>query len=110
MNTDRDKEICKQYVGGMKVNDLADQNEISPERVRQILRKAGVFRKDPVVARTGRNAFLGVMVTKDEKAFLKEVAEKRGLSVSALTSDMIKKLLEEHHGASQHSSHAERSA
>lgn len=100
--TERDKAICKLYVSGKTLKECGLAHGITHERVRQILRKAGIYRnlrpvplglKDGVVESDVRDEFLGVNLSETDKAGLREEAERRGLSMSSLTNDLIREML-----------------
>lgn len=86
---ERNEEICRLYVSGLSIYDLRDQFKVSHETIRQILRRAGVFKKDRHVEASERDVFLGVNVTDAVKTALREEAEKNGMSMSELSSDAI---------------------
>lgn len=93
MSKERNEEICRLYVSGLTLNQCGDIFKLSHERVRQILRKAGVFKRDRAVERSDRDEFLGVNLTEADKDALRAEAERRGVSMSSLTSDLIKDML-----------------
>lgn len=105
MGKERNDEICKLYtVDGMTTQQCAERFKISRERVRQILRKRGIYKKDRaeqkilglrngVVESTARDEFLGVNLSESDKLALRAEAERRGISMSMLTSDLIKEML-----------------
>lgn len=90
-NTDRDDQICRLYAAGATLEYLGSVYTLSRQRIQQIVMKAGIFRG--TVQRSDREEFLGVNVTRDDKKALLREAHRRGLSMSALTSDMIKEML-----------------
>lgn len=92
-HVERNTEICRLYVEGATLQEVGEGFKLSRERVRQILRKNGVYKKDRAVEKSGRDEFLGVNITESDKAALREEASRRGLSMSALTSDLIKDML-----------------
>lgn len=104
MNEQRDKEIVACYIGGKTLEQCGQEFKITRERVRQILRKHGILkhaRVKPkvglddggVVKTDGRDEFLGVNISEGDKQALREEAERRGLSMSRLSSDFIKEML-----------------
>lgn len=105
MFKERNDEICKLYtVEGLTTQQCAERFKISRERVRQILRRAGIYRKDRaeqkilglrngVVETAARDEFLGVNLSESDKHALRAEAERRGVSMSSLTSDLIKEML-----------------
>lgn len=104
MHEERNKEICTAFVNGATVADCSEQFKLTRERVRQILRQAGVFGDSRVRPQTiglteglvqsdTRDEFLGVIVSEADKAALRAEALRRGLSMSRLSSDFIKEML-----------------
>lgn len=93
MNSERDQHICHEYVDGAAIALLRLKYDLSAERVRQILRKAGVYNPQQQIT-TDREKFLGVNISEPVKTALKKEAERRGMSMSALTSDVLKDMLE----------------
>lgn len=88
----RDIEICRLYIGtkdqpGLTLQALGEQFHISRERVRQILRREGVFKRDRHIDL--HNQYLGVGVPQPLKDALYSEAEQRGISVSALVSETL---------------------
>ncbi len=87
----RDAAICAAYVARTSgVRALAKVYRLSRQRVEQILKKGGVWAPH---AKTDRTEFLGVAVSKGDKLVLRKEARRRGISVSALTSEMIRERL-----------------
>lgn len=82
----RNAEICAYYADGHKLSECASRFKLGRQRVLQILQAAGAWK--PYV-RTDRDQFLGVTVTKPTKDALFEEAERKGVSVSKLTSDIL---------------------
>ncbi len=93
INTERDTRICQLYTSGQTLQEIGTSFKLSRERVRQILRKQGVYRKDRLVVKSDRDEFLGVNISDADKVALRAEAARRGLSMSALTSDLIKDML-----------------
>lgn len=88
--TERNTRICEMYVGGATMQACADQFKISKERVRQLLRRAGVYKSDRLMkASSARQSFIGVNVSESTKLALKEKAAGAGTSVSRLASDVL---------------------
>lgn len=92
--TERNALICRLYQEGLSQAAISQRIHISRERVRQILNEAGIMRRPQQRSKNGRQLFLGVLVTKDVKVALQREAEKRGLSMSELTSTMLGELLD----------------
>jgi acyl CoA:acetate/3-ketoacid CoA transferase len=92
---ERNEEIVRLYTAGHVPQYLGDLYGISKERVRQILRQAGV-----ALRRSGnpgedppRSVFLGVGVTDEVKTALREEAKRRGISMSSLTAVALQEML-----------------
>lgn len=92
MSKERNDEICRLYVGGLTLEECGQQFDISRERARQVLRKAGVFRKDRHFE--PRDKFLGVSVPSATKEWVTEEAERQGTSASRLTTTAIEEMRE----------------
>lgn len=92
-NAERDAEICRLYRDEhLTLEQCGERFKLSRQRIKQILKAHGI-QPNPRRA-SGRDEFLGVSVTEEDKAALKAEAETRGTSMSKLTSDMIRELLE----------------
>ena len=85
---ERNITIIARYTAGETLKEIAASYGLSCQTIRGIVRRAGVFRRQ-----TPRPEFLGVDVTTDTKAALKAEAERRGVSVSRLTSDTLEQML-----------------
>lgn len=92
----RDTQMCEQYIreksDGLTLAALGIQHGLSRERIKQILNKAGI-KTDRKVERSMRDQFLGVDLTEEVKNALRTEAARRGLSMSALTSDVVREML-----------------
>ncbi len=93
MSIERNAAICQMYIAGATLKTCAEKYAISHERVRQILRKAGVFKHDRQIERSDRDAFLGVNLTTETKDALKAKADESGVSMSRLVSDQIDEMV-----------------
>jgi hypothetical protein len=89
----RNAEICQLYTAGMTVTECSSKFKICNERVRQILRKAGVFKRFVPKEISDRGEFLGVNVTEPTKEALRQEAVRRGVSMSELSSNTIEEML-----------------
>lgn len=89
----RNEEICRLYKEGLTIYDLGESFNLSHERVRQIIRKAGIFKGDRKVTLSDRVEFLGVNLTEEAKAKVKRIAEARGISMSELTAGLIDEMI-----------------
>lgn len=87
---ERDAAICAHYAAGNKAAQCASKFRISRQRVLQILRDGNVWKP---YEKGDRTEFLGVSLSADDKLALSEEASRRGISMSSLTSDLIKDML-----------------
>lgn len=87
----RNEEICQRYMAGETLKACGDRFGISCMRVKQIVKKAGLWRKR--IDAEPRNEFLGVDLSDVDKQALRQEAARRGVSMSLLTSDLIKEML-----------------
>src|SRR5678815_4936049 len=105
MHEERNHEICDCYINGMTLKDCGKKFKLSPERIRQILRQEGVFKhararpqtyglKQGLVEDSSRDEFLGINISEADKDALRAEAKRRGLSMSRLSSDFIKEMLD----------------
>ena len=88
--TERNEKVIEHYKSGASIRACAMQDGRSHQRIRQILRAAGVWRK-PVPG--SRPEFLGVDVSTETKEALRTKADELGISVSRLTSDTLETML-----------------
>lgn len=86
----RDTDICTRYLSGLSLEECGKQAGLETQRVRQILKKAGVW-KPPT--RSRRTKFLGVSVSESTKDGLKQKADQEGVSVSKLASNALDALV-----------------
>ncbi len=104
MHEQRNEEIAVCYVvEGKTLEECGQKFGITRERVRQILRKNGIFKAKKTqkvglntkgVVEEGRDVFLGINISESDKRALREEAERRGISMSRLSSDLLKGMLE----------------
>jgi DNA-binding NarL/FixJ family response regulator len=92
---ERNVEICRLYVAGTQVLQIARQFHTSKENVRQILRKNNISKKQITRSRSNRDEFIGVNVSVEDKKAFRSEAARQGISMSKLTSKLIKELLAE---------------
>lgn len=92
----RDAEICQRYLSGLSLAESGRPFGIGRQRVKQIVQAAGVWRAAKKT--NGRDEFLGVNISEEDKQALREEAARRGLSMSALTADLIRDMLAERNG------------
>jgi lambda repressor-like predicted transcriptional regulator len=90
VNSTRNDSICAAYQTGLTLAAIGRQFGLSRPRIQQILKKAGVW--VPSTKRR-RTEYLGVTMTEQTKAALKVEAEKRGISLSALSDETLKEML-----------------
>lgn len=95
--TSRDADICQRYERGEQPSAICKLFQITPERVRQIVRLSGRTMR-PVGTprvRSDRTMFLGVEVSKVVKTALRKEAQRRGISMSLLTAETVREMLVE---------------
>jgi hypothetical protein len=88
----RNKRICDDYASGMAVPLLEKKYALKRLRIMQIVKKGGVW-VAPVSS--NRSDFLGISIDTPTKEQLKHRAKARGVSVSNLATDVLKKAMEE---------------
>lgn len=93
--TERDTELCRMYTEGATMLELADHFKISRQRIRQIVRSAGVYvpYRD-AHEHNGRDAYIGVNVTSEVKDALRAKAVGEGKSMSEFVSDKLEEIVE----------------
>lgn len=84
----RDTAICEQYLNGMTLEECGRLYKLRRQRIKQIVKAAGLWRPRTVTV-SDRNEFLGVNLSGTDKIALKLEADRRGLSMSALTAELI---------------------
>jgi hypothetical protein len=89
-HTERNTEICNRYNQGETLAALATRFSISRQRIRQIVRAAGIWKRAEL-----RQVFLGVDVTQETKDKLADAADRKQTSMSKLASDAIEMMLGE---------------
>jgi predicted HicB family RNase H-like nuclease len=89
--TERNRQICDMYVNGATLQACGDHFKISRERVRQLLRKANVFKRQR--AQSTRDQFLGVGVPQPLKDAVELEAERQETSVSALVAETLEEAI-----------------
>lgn len=92
---ERDQEIGRLYEAGASLEQLAAQFGLSPSWIRDILKKQQRYIKYRDVNVSDREKFLGVNISAPVKKALKKEADRRGISMSSLTSDVLKDMLTE---------------
>lgn len=92
--TDRNTSICHLYKeGGLTLGQLGQRFHLSRERIRQIVKRAGLTKDDRTAAVSIADEFLGVNIPKDVKLALRKEAHKRGLSMSSVTAKTLREML-----------------
>jgi hypothetical protein len=91
----RDAEICALYLTGASLAECGKKYGLKRQRIKQIVQKAGVWREYVRPPTNGRDEFLGVNISEEDKLALRDEAKRRGISMSALTADLIKDMLAE---------------
>jgi transcriptional regulator with XRE-family HTH domain len=89
----RDEEICEQYRAGMTQADLADKYNVTPARISQIVRKAGLLPPERPFPRSDRTKFIGLLLTKPMKEALRGEARQEGVSMTEFMIALISKEL-----------------
>ncbi len=94
---ERNRLICDLYMSGKTLQECKNEYGISRERVRQILRKAGVFRGWRAATTEGsdRVEFLGINVSAEMKENLKTESTAQDISLSELVSNTLDKAVGE---------------
>lgn len=89
----RNENICRRYRAGDPPAAIARDVGLSPGRVIQIVRAAGISRHDRPKPYNGRDEFLGIELEELTKVALRQEAAKRGLSMSKLSADTLREML-----------------
>ncbi len=84
--TERNAAICAYYIEGHTLRECASHFRLGRQRTQQVLEAGGVWK--PYI-KSDRSKFLGVTVTEETKAALRERAENEGISMSRFASDLI---------------------
>lgn len=90
--TERNTRICQQYIDGDTVTAISAAFNLSRDGIYRILRDAGIQRRTK--PSNGRDEFLGVNLSEETKRGLRQEAERRGVSMSMLTSDVLSEMLQ----------------
>lgn len=86
----RNADICSYYKADHNVAECGKRFGLKRQRILQILQASGVWQP---YEKTGRDVFLGISLTEGDKAALRAEAERRGVSMSALSAEAIKEML-----------------
>jgi len=95
---DRDSQIEAFYMSGNNLAKCASRFRLSRQRVLQILKARNVW-KPYTRVKSDRVNFLGVNISDADKEALREEADRRGISMSALSAETIKEMLSRKEGA-----------
>lgn len=88
--TQRNQELTTAYRAGTSLQALEQLFTLKRQRIKQILSAAGLW--EPRV-KSGRNKFVGIVVTEGTKDKLTKHAKAKGVSVSQLSSDALDELV-----------------
>ena len=92
-NTERNAKICNHYVvDGMTYAAIAERFSLTKARIGQILRSHGVHKSD---RHRTKLEMLGVMLPEPVKSALRVEAEKRGVTMSDMTAEILTGILGE---------------
>lgn len=91
-NVARDFSICAQYKAGKTLQRIADAFDLSKARVWQIVKKGELTKNDRKKADV-RDEFLGVNLSEPVKMALRAETERRGVSMSEFTSELLVDML-----------------
>lgn len=89
----RDAAICDQYTAGATIDTIAASVGLTTGRIHQILRAYGLRSGDRPRPHNGRDEFLGIELEEMTKIALRQEAERRGLSMSKLSADVLRDML-----------------
>jgi len=93
----RNAAICEAYVNGVSVHALSEEYGISTQRIRQILRRNGVTKRDQFQAPRRHHlgmSQVGITVTDSVKEKLKQEAQRRGMTMSSFGAELLKESLD----------------
>lgn len=91
-NVKRDAAICQLYKEGATLQALGHAYRLSKARVWQIVKKGGLSSRDRNKADV-RDEFLGVNLSEQVKSALRAETERRGVSMSEFTSELLVDML-----------------
>lgn len=89
---ERNAAIYEEYKKGVTIEDLCRKYRISRQWLHKILRKGKLGPREVFV---GRDAFLGVNINEGTKNQVKKLADKRGVSVSALADEALREFVQQ---------------
>lgn len=88
---ERNSELLRRYAAGDALETLCQDFHLTRGRIYQILKEAGVPKER--YGDSGRGQFLGVNLSEPVKDALRVEAARRGISMSALSSDLLRDML-----------------
>lgn len=88
---DRNARLIERYKSGEPLEDLCAAFQLTRGRIYQILKEAGVPKER--FGPEGRDQFLGVNLSEPVKDALRAEASRRGVSMSTLSSDLLRDML-----------------
>jgi hypothetical protein len=91
---ERDLEICRFYLAGRTLEEIGQHFGVKRQRIKQIVKRAGIWRPQ-AQPESVRDHFVGVTLSESDKTALRAEAERRGISMSTLTAELIKEMLAE---------------
>lgn len=91
---ERDALICERYAAGETFKVLEREFHLTRQWIHIILKNGGIEVRPRSYSRVNRDTFLGANINSDTKAKLEALADKEGVSVSALTEAALKELVE----------------
>lgn len=89
---ERNAELVNRYLAGDSTEELRERFKITRTRIYQILKEAGIPKERQQNA-DDRDQFLGVNLSESVKDALRAEAQRRGLSMSALSSAALREML-----------------
>jgi hypothetical protein len=97
----RNAAICDLYLSGATLAACGKRFGLKRQRIKQIVQEAGIWREPIPHIPDGRDEFLGINISPEDKEALKAEAARTNTSMSALTSDWIRQKLAELHGETE---------
>jgi len=91
---ERNQAICAYYLEGHTLAECGKQFGLKRQRIKQIVQAAKIWR-ERTPSTNDRDKFLGINISEEDKATIKEEASRQGISMSAMTAEWIKERLEE---------------
>ncbi len=91
--SDRDRDACMRYLQGTTLPELSKELGVGVQRMRQILKRGGVYQPRRDAKRTGRDEFIGINVTEEAKLAIQLKAKEQGISVSQFVSTTLAEVI-----------------